>query len=91
MKRRVTLILCALDLAAWAVIAALLSFAGSDPATSGLDGAALAAVTALLAVTALPAVLLVRLGRFPDAALAFALAFPVVFLLLLGLVVVSLP
>ena len=91
MRRRATLILCALDLAAWAIIAILLLASGSDPATRGLDTAALAAVTALLALTALPAFLLVRAGRFPDAALAFALAFPAVFLLLLGLVVASLP
>ncbi len=91
MRRRVTLILCAVDLAIWALIVLLLLTAGSDPATSGLDTAALAAVTALFALTAVPAFLLTRLGRAPDAALAFALAFPAAFALLLGFVAASLP
>jgi len=90
-KRRFTLILCALDALVWAVIAFTLLSSGSDPATSGLDSAALVAVTALFALTAVPALLLSRARRFPDAALAFALAFPAAFLLLLALVVASLP
>jgi len=91
MKRRAAYILCAIDLALWALIAILLLSSGSDRATAGLDGAALAAITALVAVTVLPAFLMTRCRRFPDAALAFALAFPAAFLLLLVLVAGSLP
>jgi hypothetical protein len=89
-KRRLTLVVCALGLAGWAIIACYLLFSGSDPATAGLDMAALAAVTALFALTTFPAILLGRGGRFPNAALALALAFPLAFLLLFALIVASL-
>jgi hypothetical protein len=91
MKRRATIIICAFDAGAWLLIFALLLLSGSDPATIGLDQAAAAAVTILLAMTALPAFLLVRAGRAPDVALACALAFPGAFLLLLAIVALALP
>ena len=91
MKHRVTLILCAADLAIWAVIAMLALFSRSDPATRGLDLAAFGAVTMLFLATALPAFLMARARRSPALALALALAFPAAFLILLGLIVVALP
>ena len=90
-KRRATYIICGLDAAAWLAIVAALLLSGSDFATQGLDKAAAAAVTILLAITALPAFLLARAGRAADAALALALGFPGAFLLLLILVVFLVP
>ena len=86
-----TLILCAADLAIWAVIAVYALTSRSDPATRGLDLAAFGVVTALLLATALPAFLMARAGRSPTLALTLALAFPAAFLVLLGLIVVMLP
>lgn len=82
MKQRATLIVCAVDLAMWAVIFVALFFTSSDLATSGLDVAAAIVVTILFALTALPAFLLARAQRESTLALVFALAFPVSFLLL---------
>ena len=85
MKRRVTFILCGVDLALWALIAWATFFSGSDPATAGLDTAFGMSVTVLLALTAGPALLLTR--RAPNLALASALAFPGAFVLaFLGIV-----
>lgn len=91
MKHRAAVIVCAIDLAIWMVITIVLVTSGSDPATGGLDTAAVVAVTALLAVTTLPAFILARSGRYPGAALSLALAFPAAFVVLLVLVAVSLP
>ena len=91
MKRRMTFILCAADLAIWAVIALYVLISGSDPATRGLDLAALGAVTTLLLLTALPAFLMSRVERFPTIALALALAFPGAFVLGFALIVATLP
>ena len=91
MKQRVTFVLCLIDLVIWVLILAALLLAGSDPATAGLDTAAGAGVTVLLALTALPAFLLARAHRAPDLALGLALAFPGAFTLLLIGVAVSLP
>jgi len=77
--RSATLIMCLLDATGWAVIAFAMLHSGSDPATSGLDEAAGYTVTALLLITAAPALALVVLGRAPKTALTLALAFPVVF------------
>jgi hypothetical protein len=79
MRRRITLILCGVDLLLWAAIAYALFFSGSDPATAGLDTAFGMGVTVLLAITAGPALLLAR--RAPNLALACALAFPGAFVL----------
>ncbi len=91
MKHRAAVIVCAIDLAIWVVITIVLVTSGSDPATGGLDTAAVVAVTLLLAVTTLPAFLLARGRRYPGAALSDALAFPAAFLVLLVLVAASLP
>jgi hypothetical protein len=81
-KRRAAYILCMVDFAIWAAIAGLIGLY-SGPWTLGLDRAALSAVTVLLLLTALPGALLARWGRFPDAALGFALAFPGAFAILI--------
>jgi Kef-type K+ transport system membrane component KefB len=91
MKRRATLILCAADLAVWALIAVYVLTSRSDPATRGLDLAALGAVTALLMATALPAFLMTRVERSPKFSLTLALAFPAAFVLGFGLIVATLP
>lgn len=62
-----------------------------DPATKGLDEGAGQVVTVLFAITGLPALVLVWRGRAPRTALILALAFPGVFLTLLGLVAYLLP
>ena len=91
MKRRATLALCAAALAVWALIAFYVLVSRADPATRGLDLAALGAVTLLLLLTALPAFLLSRAGRVPNAALALALAFPGAFVCGFALIVATLP
>lgn len=74
--RTAAIIVCAVDVAAWGLIA-LASFASrSDAATRGLDQAAGLVVTALFLLTGAPALLLVWLRRAPIAALVLALAFP---------------
>ena len=82
MMRRATLVICAVDFAIWALVAIALFWSGSDPATRDLDILAGIGVTILIALTALPAFLLVRAGRLPNLALGFALAFPLAFLVL---------
>lgn len=91
MTPRATLIACALDLALWALIVAALSFGAADPATEGLDTAATVAITILLGLTAVPALLLARARRALILAFAFALAFPAALLMLVALVAFSLP
>lgn len=91
MKRRATLILAVVDFAIWALLAVYLVLSRTDPATRGLDLAAAGAVTVLLLLTALPAVLLVRAGGSLNTALALAIAFPAAFLLIFALVVARLP
>lgn len=91
MKRRATLILTAIDVAIGAALVIVLLLSGADPATRGLDLAAAAGLTALLAFTALPAFLLARARRAPDLALACALGFPAAFLLAFAAILVLLP
>jgi hypothetical protein len=56
---------------------------GGDPATAGFDAAAAVAATILFALTGAPALLLVARRRAPRTAVALALAFPVVLVVLL--------
>src|SRR5688572_26879790 len=67
--RRRTLTVCLLDSTIWALVAIATFLSGSDAATKALDSAAGLAVTALLAVTAVPAFALTQLGRAPRTAL----------------------
>jgi hypothetical protein len=63
-------------------------FSGSDAATKGLDLIAAWMIGILSTITVLPALLLVGFGRAPRTALALALGFPAVFLLVfLGIIV----
>jgi hypothetical protein len=71
-----TIIVSVLDAAVWAVLAFSMFMSGSDPATKGLDEAAGVIVTALLLITAAPALALILFGRAPKTALTLALAFP---------------
>jgi hypothetical protein len=57
-------------------------FSGSDAATRGLDLVAAWLIGILSTITVLPALLLAVFGRAPRTALAFALGFAAVFLLI---------
>lgn len=87
--RPLTITVCVLDAVAWGFIASVTFLSGSDPATKGLDVAAGAALTGLFAVTAAPACALVFWRRAPRTALLFALAFPAILALLLGVAIVA--
>jgi hypothetical protein len=78
-RRNVTIVVCTLDALAWAVLALGALFSGSDAATRGLDELAGIAVSALLLVTAVPAIVLTALRRAPTTALVLASAFPAAF------------
>jgi hypothetical protein len=80
--RIATIIIGLLDAAAWVFVALVTFGSGSDPATKDLDIAAGAVVTAVFLLTAVPALILAGIGRVPRTALALALAFPAVFVLL---------
>ena len=53
--RTVTIIVCVLDTAVWALVAFEMFVSGSGPATSGLDEAAGYIMTALFLITHIPA------------------------------------
>jgi hypothetical protein len=80
--RAVTIVIGLLDALGCAVVAVASYNSGSDPATIGFDYAAGVIVTGLFAVTGLPALIIAFLRRAPRTALALALAFPAVFVLL---------
>jgi hypothetical protein len=76
------------DCLAGAAIASVLLLSSSDPATKGLDSVAGGFVALLLLVTGVPALALAWTGRAPKTSLAFALAFPVCFILIfIGVVI----
>jgi hypothetical protein len=87
--RTAAIVVAALDCIAWLGVAAATFASGSDQATKGLDNVAGWLVTALLVVTAVPALVLVYRRRAPRAALALALAFPATFVVLFVAAVVS--
>ena len=76
--RRATIVLGVVDAVAWALVALAAFMSASDAATKGLDQAAGLIVTALFAVTGVPALALAFLRRAPTTALILALAFPTV-------------
>jgi hypothetical protein len=80
--RIATIVIGLLDAAGCAVVAVGSYTSGSDPATIGFDYAAGVIVTGLFLVTGLPALILAYLRRAPRTALALALAFPAIFVLL---------
>jgi hypothetical protein len=88
--RTAALIIGSLDAAAWALVAAVTFLSGSDAATKGLDNVAGLAVTALFAVTGLPALILAWRGRLSRLALWLSLAFPLAVVAAFAVVVVSL-
>jgi len=87
--RIVTIIVSVLDFVAWIFIASATFLSGSDQATKGLDSVAGMAVTALILVTAAPALVLALKGRAPKTALTLALAFPFTFAVLFVAVIVA--
>jgi hypothetical protein len=74
--RNATIVIALLDALAWIAIAVTMVNSDSDPATVGFDHAAGVIVTALFAVTGLPAFALAYGRRAPRVALTLALAFP---------------
>ena len=80
--RFATIIVSVLDFVAWIFIVSATFLSGSDQATKGLDNVAGMAVTALILVTGVPALVLALKARTPKIALALALAFPATFAVL---------
>lgn len=80
--RIATLIIGALDMIAWLAVVAVTFFSQSDPATKGLDIVAGLLVTAVFLLTGFPALLLAWRDAKPRLAIALALAFPAVFVIL---------
>jgi hypothetical protein len=80
--RVATIVIGLMDAAGCAAVAVASYTSGSDPATIGFDYAAGVIVTGLFLVTGLPALILAYLRRAPRTALALALAFPAIFVLL---------
>jgi hypothetical protein len=80
--RTAALAIAALDCIAWLVVAFMTFASSSDQATKGLDNLAGWAITLLLLVTAVPALVLTYRRRAPRIALTLALAFPGVFVVL---------
>jgi len=87
--RIAALIIGLLDAVLWAVIAVSLFVSLSDPATRGLDSLAGWLITALFLVTGLPALLLAWRNTRPGLALALAIAFPAVFVILFAAAVIA--
>ncbi len=72
-----------LDAFGWSLAAFNLLLTDGDPVTRGLDQFGGYSITVLFALTGLPALALAIANRAPRAALAFAMAFPAAFLVLL--------
>jgi hypothetical protein len=87
--RIATIVIGALDAAAAGAIAVGAYNSGSDHATIGFDYAAGVIVSVLFLATGLPAVVLAWFRRAPRVALALALGFPSVFVLLFLAAVVA--
>jgi hypothetical protein len=86
--RAATIVIGLLDALGCAVVAVATFDSSSDQATIGFDYAAGALVTGLFVVTGLPALGLAYFKRAPRTALALALAFPGVFVLLYAAAVI---
>lgn len=91
MARAATLIVAALGAALWLWLAKVIFLSGSDAATKGLDIVAGLGVTALFAVTVLPALILAWRGLRPLLALWLSLAFPLALIAAVAAIAVSLP
>jgi hypothetical protein len=74
--RLVTIVTCLLDSGIWGLTGANYLWAESDPATEDISLGAGAFVTALFAVTVVPAWFLVALRKHPTTALILAIGFP---------------
>jgi hypothetical protein len=80
--RTVTIAIAVLDAMACAAVVIGTVNSSSDPATIGFDYAAGVIVGGLFLVTGFPAFVMAYLRRAPRTALALALAFPAIFLVL---------
>ena len=87
--RFATIIVSVIDFVAWIFIASATFLSGSDQATKGLDNVAGKAVTALILVTGVPALVLALNARAPKTALTLAVAFPAIFAVLFIALVVA--
>jgi len=76
------------DALACAIVAVATFNSGSDPATIGFDYAAGVVVTGLFVITGLPALVMAFVRRAPRSALALALAFPAIFIVLFAATVI---
>jgi len=86
--RAMTFIIGGLDTLAWLWLCAGTLFSQSDPATKVLDTFAGWLITVLFLATAVPALILAFLDRWPRRALALSLAFPGGFMLLFAVAVI---
>ena len=82
--RLTAIIIAVLDAIGWSLAAFNLLLTDGDPATQGLDKLGGYSITVLFVLTGLPALVLAVTNRAPRAALALALIFPAVFLVLLA-------
>jgi hypothetical protein len=89
--RIAALIIGALGAALWLWLAKVTFLSGSDAATKGLDNVAGLAVTALFAVTVLPALILAWRGQRLRLALGLSLAFPLILIAAVAAIALSLP
>ena len=80
--RRAAIIFCIADTAVAGLLAGALIFSASDPATSGLDVVAGIAILGLLALTVLPAAILLWRRKSEKLAFAFSLGLPLLIVVL---------
>ena len=87
--RRAAIILCVIDTVVVCLLAGALIFNTSDPATSGLDMVAGLAILGLLALTVLPAAILLWRRKSERLAFAFSLGLPVLVVILVIAVAIA--
>jgi uncharacterized membrane protein YdfJ with MMPL/SSD domain len=89
--RRAAIVICIADMAVACLLAGALIFSTSDPATSGLDVVAGIAILGFLALTVLPAAILLWRRKSEKLAFAFALGLPVLIAALVVAAVALIP
>jgi hypothetical protein len=89
--RRFAIAICIADMAVACLLVGALIFSASDPATSGLDVVAGIAILGLLAVTVLPATILLWRRKSEKLAFAFSLGLPVLIAALVVAAVALIP
>ena len=86
-----TLVIALLDAIVWTTVAGGVLLSQPEPATCGLDLAAVTIVSILFALTGAPALILVWRKRAARAAFALSLAFPGIFVVMIVAVALTLP